>query len=75
MSESSGTPRDDDRSPDFFDQLIETNPRDTSSASTSAFTIGFRGYDKGEVDAALASMRTQLQQAADEVAEAKAREA
>ncbi|WP_136050869.1 cell division initiation protein [Microbacterium sp. K36] len=75
MSESSGTPRDDDRSPDFFDQLIETAPRDTSSTSTSAFTIGFRGYDKGEVDAALASMRAQLQQAADEVAEAKAREA
>ncbi|MEE6388818.1 cell division initiation protein [Microbacterium paraoxydans] len=76
MSDSSGTPRDDDRSPDFFDQLIETTPRETtSSSSTSAFTIGFRGYDKGEVDAALASMRTQLQQAADEVAEAKAREA
>lgn len=75
MSESSGTPRDDERSPDFFDQLIETAPRDTSSTSTSAFTIGFRGYDKGEVDAALASMRAQLQQAADEVAEAKAREA
>ncbi|MEZ7753946.1 cell division initiation protein [Microbacterium paraoxydans] len=75
MSDSSGTPRDDERSPDFFDQLIETAPRDTSSTSTSAFTIGFRGYDKGEVDAALASMRAQLQQAADEVAEAKAREA
>ncbi|OIJ34354.1 cell division initiation protein [Microbacterium sp. LCT-H2] len=75
MSESSGTPRDDERSPDFFDQLIETAPRDTSSTSTSAFTIGFRGYDKGEVDAALASMHAQLQQAADEVAEAKAREA
>ncbi|WP_312673798.1 cell division initiation protein [Microbacterium sp.] len=75
MSDSSGTPRDDDRSPDFFDQLIETTPRESSSSSTSAFTIGFRGYDKGEVDAALASMRTQLQQAADEVAEAKAREA
>lgn len=75
MSESSGTPRDDERSPDFFDQLIETTPRDTSSSSSSAFTIGFRGYDKGEVDAALASMRAQLQQAADEVAEAKAREA
>ncbi|WP_149084380.1 MULTISPECIES: cell division initiation protein [Microbacterium] len=75
MSDSSGTPRDDDRSPDFFDQLIETTPREASSSSTSAFTIGFRGYDKGEVDAALASMRAQLQQAADEVAEAKAREA
>lgn len=75
MSDSSGTPRDDDRSPDFFDQLIETTPRESSSSSTSAFTIGFRGYDKNEVDAALASMRTQLQQAADELAEAKAREA
>lgn len=57
MSEPSGTAdRDGQRSPDFFDQLIETNPQEQSS-----FTIGFRGYDKAEVDAALATLRAQLQ--------------
>lgn len=71
MSDSSGTgDHDGERSPDFFDQLIETAPRDQQSA----FTVGFRGYDKGEVDAALAALRTQLQQAAADLAEAKAQE-
>ncbi|MGW9158880.1 DivIVA domain-containing protein, partial [Microbacterium sp. NPDC055665] len=71
MSESSGTAdRDGERSPDFFDQLIETSPRDQQGA----FTVGFRGYDKGEVDAALATLRNQLKQAAADVAEAQARE-
>ncbi|MGS0561518.1 cell division initiation protein [Microbacterium aurugineum] len=71
MSDSPGTAgRDDERSPDFFDQLIETTPRDQQGA----FTVGFRGYDKGEVDAALATLRNQLKQAAAEVAEAQARE-
>lgn len=73
MSESSGSSRDDERSPDFFDQLIETTPREQQSGSgaPSAFTIGFRGYDKGEVDAALSSLRTQLQRVSDELAEAQ----
>ena len=71
MSESPGTTdRDGERSPDFFDQLIETAPRDQQGA----FTIGFRGYDKGEVDAALTTLRNQLKQAAADVAEAQARE-
>lgn len=70
MSESAGnTDRDNERSPDFFDQLIETTPRDPQSA----FTVGFRGYDKAEVDAALAAMRAQLQQATAELDDAEAR--
>ncbi|MEV4669820.1 DivIVA domain-containing protein [Microbacterium sp. LWO12-1.2] len=69
MSESSGTAdRDGQRSPDFFDQLIETNPQDAS-----AFTVGFRGYDKAEVDAALASLRTKLQQVTADLADADER--
>lgn len=71
MSESPGTAdREGERSPDFFDQLIETSPRDQQGA----FTIGFRGYDKGEVDSALSTLRNQLKQAAADVAEAQARE-
>jgi len=75
MSDSSGSAdRDGERSPDFFDQLIETPPRDQQGAGTGAFTVGFRGYDKGEVDSALATLRNQLKQAAADVAEAQARE-
>ncbi|UUE21184.1 cell division initiation protein [Microbacterium sp. J1-1] len=71
MSDSPGNAgRDDERSPDFFDQLIETTPRDQQGA----FTVGFRGYDKAEVDSALAALRNQLKQAAADVAEAQARE-
>jgi cell division septum initiation protein DivIVA len=71
MSESPGTAdREGERSPDFFDQLIETPQRDQQGA----FTIGFRGYDKGEVDSALSTLRNQLKQAAADVAEAQARE-
>ena len=70
MSEPSGNADRDERSPDFFDQLIETTPRE----SQSAFTVGFRGYDKGEVDAALATLRTQLQQLTADLAETKARQ-
>lgn len=71
MSDSPGNAgRDDERSPDFFDQLIEPTPRDQQGA----FTVGFRGYDKAEVDSALAALRNQLKQAAADVAEAQARE-
>lgn len=69
MSEPSGTAdRDGQRSPDFFDQLIETNPQEQSS-----FTIGFRGYDKAEVDAALAALRAQLQKATADLSNADER--
>ncbi|MFK0402218.1 cell division initiation protein [Microbacterium sp. NPDC090225] len=82
MSESSEPEdRSGDRSPDFFDQLIETTPptpsssSSGSSSSSSAFTIGFRGYDKAEVDSALSTLRNQLQQANADLADAEVRHA
>lgn len=70
MSESSGSTDRDERSPDFFDQLIETNPREPQAA----FTVGFRGYDKGEVDAALATLRSQVQQLTADLADSQSRQ-
>ncbi|WP_102194596.1 cell division initiation protein [Microbacterium aurantiacum] len=58
MSDSPGT---GDRGDDFFDQLVQSNPQG-NAREQSAFTVGFRGYDKGEVEAALAALRQQLQQ-------------
>ena len=52
---------------DFFDQLAQGQARDQGS-----FTVGFRGYDRGEVDAAIAGLRMQVQRADDELAEARA---
>ncbi|MCK2022829.1 cell division initiation protein [Microbacterium sp. kSW2-24] len=81
MSESSESEdRSGDRSPDFFDQLIETTPPAASSpqgssSSPAAFTIGFRGYDKAEVDSALSTLRNQLQQANADLADAEVRHA
>ena len=81
MSEpSESEDRSGDRSPDFFDQLIETAPPappapQGSSSAPSAFTIGFRGYDKAEVDSALSTLRNQLQQANADLADAEVRHA
>jgi len=58
-----------DRTPDFFDKLIEDAPREQSGG----FTASFRGYDKAEVDAALSALRNQLQQAKADLADAEAR--
>ncbi len=68
MSESP----DNDRTPDFFDKLIEDVPRE-SQAQQSGFTASFRGYDKAEVDSALSTLRNQLQQAKADLASAEAR--
>src|SRR5690606_8793142 len=57
----------DEQSGDFFDQLVQGQPREQQGA----FTIGFRGYDRGEVDAAIAGFRMQLERADAEVAEAR----
>ncbi|WP_144876732.1 cell division initiation protein [Microbacterium sp. 1.5R] len=65
MSDSS----QNDRTPDFFDSLIEDAPRE----QTGGFTASFRGYDKAEVDAALSALRNQLQQAKADLADAEAR--
>ena len=59
---------DNDRTPDFFDKLIEETPREQSG-----FTASFRGYDKAEVDSALSTLRNQLQQAKADLAETEAR--
>ncbi|MGF6822593.1 DivIVA domain-containing protein [Microbacterium sp. ZKA21] len=59
----------DGREPDFFDQLVQgggSAPREQAS-----FTQAFRGYDKGEVDAAVATLRAQLQRAETDVALAR----
>ncbi len=59
--------RTDEQESDFFDQLATGQSRDQGN-----FTIGFRGYDKGEVDAAIAGLRMQVQRADAELAEARA---
>lgn len=64
MSESPSN----DRTPDFFDKLIEETPREQAG-----FTASFRGYDKAEVDSALSALRNQLQQAKADLAEAEAK--
>ncbi|WP_323741002.1 cell division initiation protein [Microbacterium abyssi] len=63
----SGENRTDEQGADFFDQLAQGQPREQGS-----FTIGFRGYDRGEVDAAIAGLRMQVQRADAELAEARA---
>ena len=67
VSDSNQNP-DDERENDFFDQLASGAPRDQAS-----FTIGFRGYDRGEVDAALSGLRMQAQRAESEAAELRER--
>ncbi|WP_449407526.1 DivIVA domain-containing protein [Microbacterium maritypicum] len=62
-----------DRTPDFFDKLIEDAPREQPQQQQSGFTASFRGYDKAEVDAALSTLRNQLQQAKADLADAEAR--
>lgn len=57
----------DEHGADFFDQLAQGQTREQGT-----FTIGFRGYDRGEVDAALAGLRMQVQRADAELADARA---
>lgn len=42
---------------DFFDQLIERNPREREQTS---FTVAFRGYDRDEVDASITALRSEV---------------
>ncbi|KQQ65023.1 hypothetical protein [Microbacterium sp. Leaf320] len=63
---------DNDRTPDFFDKLIEETPRE-NAREQSGFTASFRGYDKAEVDSALSTLRNQLQQAKADLAATEAR--
>lgn len=75
MSDSHA-PDDADRSTDFFDSLIDSpTPSTPASTDASTFTVGFRGYDKAEVDSALARLRSQLQEAKAELDDAEVRQA
>ncbi|MGM7678829.1 cell division initiation protein [Microbacterium sp. A94] len=56
----------DEQGADFFDQLTQGQAREQGT-----FTIGFRGYDRGEVDAAIAGLRMQVQRADAELAQAR----
>ncbi|MFD5226008.1 DivIVA domain-containing protein [Microbacterium sp. NPDC058342] len=47
---------DNGQNGDFFDQLLTTAP----NKEHASFTQAFRGYDKAEVDAAVATLRDQL---------------
>ncbi len=51
----------EDKAPhgDFFDQLLD------GPSSAQSFTIGFRGYDKTEVDAHLTALKEELRRAGD----------
>ena len=51
---------------DFFDNLLE------SPSGTPSFTIGFRGYDKTEVDAHLTALTEELRRATESGAKADA---
>lgn len=42
---------------DFFDSLIDGSP---GAERAEGFTVGFRGYERSEVDAALASLKDEL---------------
>ncbi|QMU96673.1 DivIVA domain-containing protein [Microbacterium esteraromaticum] len=59
---------DDEQNGDFFDQLLTTAPKERSS-----FTQAFRGYDKAEVDAAIATLRDQLKRVSGDLDEADER--
>ncbi|MFK4807776.1 hypothetical protein ACI3KX_18100 [Microbacterium sp. ZW CA_36] len=64
---SAGNPGQDDPTP--FDNLIGGDPATTSFGS--GFTTTFRGYDKEEVDAAIAGLDARVRAAHDEVAQLK----
>ena len=61
------TPSGDGSSP--FDDLI----RAQQSATDASFTTAFRGYDKGEVEAALSDLTTRLRVQGEELSQLKQR--
>ncbi|MCX6501534.1 MAG: cell division initiation protein [Microbacterium sp.] len=69
MSDSTtASPADDERNGSPFDRLMQSAGREPQPDQPS-FTIGFRGYDKQEVDAAVAELTARVQRSAAEVAE------
>ena len=63
---SAGNPGQEDQSP--FDNLIGES---AATAFDAGFTTTFRGYDKEEVDAAIAGLDARVRAANDEVAQLK----
>jgi cell division septum initiation protein DivIVA len=74
MSDSPAPSSDDNdtREGSPFEQLMQS-ASGSPSADQPTFTIGFRGYDKQEVDAAIADLHGRLQRSAAEVAELEER--
>ena len=52
---------DDNSASTPFDELIEESAAAGEQPSGSSFSVGFRGYDRTEVDAAIADLTTRLQ--------------
>jgi cell division septum initiation protein DivIVA len=68
------TPGDsDDQNGSPFDQLMQSASSTPGSGDQPTFTIGFRGYDKQEVDAAIADLAGRLQRSTAQVAELEER--
>lgn len=59
----------DPRSDSPFDELIQS-----SSSEGGAFSVAFRGYDRGEVDSTIADLSNRLQRAVDDLAAAEQRQ-
>ncbi|MEV7692838.1 cell division initiation protein [Microbacterium sp. NPDC089189] len=60
----------DPRSDSPFDELIQSS----SSSEGGAFSVAFRGYDRGEVDSAISDLSSRLQRAVDDLAAAEQRQ-
>ncbi|WP_195706620.1 cell division initiation protein [Paramicrobacterium fandaimingii] len=65
MTESTAPNSDDQRSDEFFETFINTQ-----SVDQPAFTVAFRGYDKDEVNTAVADLSARLQRATTSLDEA-----
>lgn len=57
----------DERSP--FDALFEAQPQAAESTATGSFTTAFRGYEKHEVDAAIADLKARSEAGRQEIAQ------
>ncbi|MBA8817553.1 cell division septum initiation protein DivIVA [Microbacterium halimionae] len=69
MTDSRDTPGSNSNSQSSFDDLLQS-----SSDSSSEFSIGFRGYDKQEVDSAIGDLTTRLNRATTEITGAEQRQ-
>jgi len=76
MSEQpSETGSEPERDASPFDQLMQhaAEPVEAAESHRTAFTVAFRGYDKHEVDAAIAELNASLAQRAAELADVEER--